>query len=366
MPNNLKIGVVGTGVVGCGVLKAWVTRGYEVVGFDVNFQTIDRLRLEGYEVYHMQEFAKRCEADLLFVCISTPQSDDGSIYLDYLLSGIDILGPWIDQRVKLGQYPMIVMRSTMLPNLSKNKVIPALEETSGQVAGESFGYAHLPEILRETDALEDSLNIWQVVIGELDRYTGDTLEEMFTPILGSRKEKLLTRVPVSVAEASKIIMNTYNATIISYFNMMGELLTSLEIDAQMAIDLSIRMGEGSLNSWYGTLAGMPYGGKCLPKDVAALLAMARQVKEHGVDVPMFQLEATQKLNDHMLELSDSGHAPAPIKAGFRRLSAADMASRTVELYDAYHAIKTAKETAGNPNFGVSFTKKKVDWSIAAD
>ncbi len=339
MAQNLKIGVIGTGVVGGGVLKAWASRGYDIVGFDVDLQTIERLNSEGYTLFHMSEMAEKCDADLLFMCISTPQSDDGSIFLDYLMSGVEIVGRWINQRANGGHYPMVVVRSTMLPNLSRSTVIPALEESSGQIAGETFGYAHLPEILRETDALEDSLNIWQVVIGEFDGRTGDVLESMFAPILGENKDKLLSRVPVSVAEASKILMNTFNATIISYYNMMGQLLEALDIDSQAAIDLSIRMGEGSLNSWYGSLAGMPYGGKCLPKDVAALLAMADATKEAGLDKPMYQLQATQAINDYMLDLAEAGNAPTPIKAGFRRLSADGMMKRTIEMYDAYHAIQ---------------------------
>jgi UDP-glucose 6-dehydrogenase len=195
--------------------------------------------------------------------------------------------------------------------------------------------------LRETDAFHDSLNLWQVVIGELDKRTGDVLEEMFTPVLGVDKDKLLSRVPVSVAEAAKVLLNSFNATIISYYNMMGLLLNTLDIDAQAAIDLSVRMGEGSLNSWYGTRTGMPYGGKCLPKDVAALLAMARAAQENGLDVPMHQLQATQDINDAMLQLANQGKAPAPIKAGFRRLSADGMRKRTIELYEAYHSMNSA-------------------------
>jgi nucleotide sugar dehydrogenase len=349
-----KIGVVGTGVVGSGILKAWVTRGYNVVGYDVNHETIELLNIEGYTVQHLNKF-HHSDADVIFICISTPQSDDGSIFLDYLLNGIEVVGDWIEKRVQAGHYPMIVMRSTMLPNLSRNLIIPALNEASACIAGQDFGYAHLPEILRETDAFHDSLNLWQVVIGELDKRTGDVLEEMFTPVLGVDKDKLLSRVPVSVAEAAKVLLNSFNATIISYYNMMGLLLNTLDIDAQAAIDLSVRMGEGSLNSWYGTRTGMPYGGKCLPKDVAALLAMARAAQENGLDVPMHQLQATQDINDAMLQLANQGKAPAPIKAGFRRLSADGMRKRTIELYDAYHSMNNTSV----PTEAVTQEAKKV-------
>ena len=340
--NKPKVAVIGTGVVGSGVLKTWVTRGYEVTGFDVNHQTIERLNIEGYDVQHMNQF-HTCDAEVLFICISTPQSEDGSIFLDYLMTGIDIIGSWIKSRARSNHYPMIVMRSTMLPNLSQDIILPAFHKASDCIAGKDFGYAHLPEILRETDAFSDSLNIWQVVIGELDKRTGDVLENMFTPVLGANKQELLSRVPVNVAEAAKIIMNTYNATIISYYNMMGQLLQTLGIDAQLAIDLSVRMGEGSLNSWYGTLAGMPYGGKCLPKDVAALLAMAQDLNESILPTYMHQLQATQQVNDEMLLLADKGKVPKPIKSGFRRLSADGMRIHTIELYNRLYTINQSKE-----------------------
>src|SRR5262245_56183001 len=98
-----KLGVVGTGVVGSGILKAWVTRGYDFVGYDVNHETIERLNLEGYTVHHLNKF-HQSDVDIVLICISTPQSDDGSIFLDYLMNGIDVVGDWIDTRVQAGHY----------------------------------------------------------------------------------------------------------------------------------------------------------------------------------------------------------------------------------------------------------------------
>ncbi len=332
MQDEIKLAIVGSGVVGQGILYAWIGRGYQVDAYDVNPATIEKLRNAGVNAYDMGEFGE-CDADLIFICISTPRSEeDGSIYLEYMRDGLNKIGPWITKRVKNGNYPMIVMRSTMLPTLSREEIIPHLEEMSGLTAGQEFGYAHLPEILRETDALDDSENIWQVVIGKLDDQTALTLKRMFEKELGSDAEKLISIVPVEVAEAAKVIVNTLNATVISYFNMMGSFLRELQIDGQQAIDLAVRMGEASLNCWYGTASGFPYGGKCLPKDVAALLAMARA---RNYSLP--QLHATQLVNDHLTERAELGEVPKPVIGGFRRASAKTLRQSSLAAYDNYQA-----------------------------
>lgn len=330
MQDQIKLAIVGTGVVGQGILHAWINRGYRVAGYDVNPTTVQKLRDAGVNAYDMSEF-QECDADMIFICISTPRSEeDGSIYLEYMRDGLNKIGPWIEQRVKAGNYPMIVMRSTMLPTLSREEIIPHLEEMSNLTAGKDFGYAHLPEILRETDALDDSENIWQVVIGKLDDKTALTLKQMFEQELGEASPKLISIVPVEVAEAAKVIVNTLNATVISYFNMMGSFLRELQIDGQQAIDLAVRMGEASLNCWYGTASGFPYGGKCLPKDVAALLAMA-QARNYSLP----QLHATQLVNAHLEAQAELGEVPQPIIGGFRRASAKVLRQSSLAAFDGY-------------------------------
>ncbi len=344
MQGEIKLAIVGTGVVGQGILYAWIKRGYQVAGYDVNPNTIQKLRDNGVDAYDMSEF-QQCDADMIFVCISTPRSEvDGSIYLEYMYDGLSKIGNWINHRAKTGNYPMIVMRSTMLPTLSRNGIIPHLEEMSGLTAGQDFGYAHLPEILRETDALDDSENVWQVVIGKLDDTTALTLKQMFEQELGDASEKLISIVPVEVAEAAKVIVNTLNATIISYFNMMGDFLRELQIDGQKAIDLAVRMGEASLNCWYGTASGYPYGGKCLPKDVAALLAMAN---ERGYNLA--QLHATQLINMHLEQRAERGEAPQPIIGGFRRASAKALREGSLAAYDGYQSYRLEHSLDSDPS-----------------
>lgn len=341
MKSEIELAVVGTGVVGQGILHAWRDRGYRISGYDVNDVTIATLRTDGFQVDHMSNFANST-ADMLFVAIATPQSEiDGSIFLDYLRAGLALIGPWLKQRVSLGHYPMVVMRSTMLPKLSEREILPLLEKHSGLKSGVDFGYAHMPEILRETDANHDESNIWQVVIGALDKRTGETLAEMLGPELGAERDHLMSIVPLDVAEASKIIVNTYNATIISYFNQMGHLLSEMGIDGQHAIDLALRMGEGGLNRWYGTASGFPYGGKCLPKDVASTLALARQ---EGINMP--QLAATRAVNDMMIEFANAGKVPQPIKGGFRRMSASRLRTQALASHQQYQeALNKKAKTA---------------------
>lgn len=362
MQTAINLAVVGSGVVGGGVLHTWHHRGYNIVGYDVNPTTIDNLRSKGLACKPMDDFIN-CQVDMVFICISTPQSEiDGSVYLDYMRAGLKTMGPWLMKRVAQSHYPMVVMRSTMLPRLSQHEIIPQLEANSGMKAGVDFGYAFMPEILRETHANQDEANIWQIVIGALDSQTGNTLAEMLGNVFGEDKHKLINIVPLDVAEESKIIANTYNATIISYFNQMGLWLKEMDIDGQQAIDLAMRMCEGSLNPWYGTASGYPYGGKCLPKDVAAVLAMARQ---QNMDMP--QLEATRKVNDIMVQLAENNLVPQPVKGGFRRMSARMLRRQVLSVYELYQILTASPHvhSPSPPSYKSSYSLKRV-WGYVWD
>jgi nucleotide sugar dehydrogenase len=334
--HRVRIAIVGTGVVGTGVMEAWRFRGYPVTGYDVNPDLIKRHQDNGLDVRHIEELINS-DANLLFVCVNTPQAEDGAVNLKYLNSALESVGRWIKSKPE-GYYPMVVQRSTTLPTLSKTHIIPVLERFSGLVCGEGFGYAHLPEILRETEALTDSLQIWHVVIGEYDGKTADMLEEMYgEPVLGSYKDVLLSRVPVEVAEAAKYIFNVHNATRISFYNSMALFLQSLGIDAQASIDLSVCMGEGTLNPLYGTKVVFPYGGMCLPKDTAALLHLAA---EFNKTLPV--LAAAAEVNRTVLDLVESGQVPPPVKEGFRRFTAAEMRDASIGT-----ALRLKKEREKN-------------------
>lgn len=320
-----SVALVGTGAVGSAYVEAYVQLGVPIIGYDVNEERIARLQTRGLPVLHMSQF-QDSEAEIILVCVGTPQGENGAIFTEYILSAIKTIGEWIPKRVAHGIYPVVAIRSTMFPGLTLSTMLPALEEASGLVAGTDFGLAHVPETLRETDALTDALNPWIIVIGEYDKRGSQILQEFFLTVmsLGENEPAPIKVSTVQAAEAAKFILNTRNATIISFYNMWALMLASMGITPQEAIDLSVFMGETPLNSWYGTVVGAAYGGACLPKEVAAFLHMADRLQ-----VNASLLEGVHSINEQLKQMAAEGKAmPTTIK-GYRRQAAQQLLNAAI-------------------------------------
>lgn len=332
-----NIAIAGTGAVGEAILTVYKKFGFPVKGYDVNEERIQRLQAEGLPVHHMSEF-EHSQADIVFVCVGTPQGENGAMHTEYILSALDTIGRWIPSRHAQGRYPVIAIRSTMFPGLCQSTMLPALESASGMAAGTHFGFQHVPEQLRESDREKDAEFPWSIVIGGYDAQGTDILLKFFKAVLTHTGN---TEVPIRVtsvfnAEAAKFIMNVRNATRISLTNTWGLMLNQMGESAQEAIDLSVILGEET-NVWYGTVAGAPYGGACLPKEVAMAIYMGKQL---GVDVSL--LEGVQHVNQTMLDRAAAGEAMRVVIHGYRRKNAKDL------LEGAIRAAQELAESSAPP------------------
>ncbi len=315
----LKIALVGLGAVGLPYLQAYTELGFDVVGFDISQDRLDKAHSLQLRAYHIDEFASS-EVDIVFVCVGTPQGKNGGIHLAYIQSALTTVGNWLPNRVAQGKYPMVVIRSTMFPGMTEERLIPMLENVSGLRAGRDFGVGNVPETLRETSALADAKSAWFYGIGEYDARTADEMVNFFKQLIPLElQDRLIRRVPLAVAEAAKFIMNTRNASIISFHNMWWLLLSAINVPAQEAIDLSILMGEYPNNPLYGSVVAGPYGGACLPKEVDAMIWFSMML---GVDNS--QLVGTRTINTHMEVLAELGRIPAATIDGYRRSRADEL------------------------------------------
>lgn len=177
-------------------------------------------------------------------------------------------------------YHLVTIRSTVLPPLTRRKVIPLLEEGSGLKPGEDFGVCNNPEFLRRATALQDFLNPSRIVIGELDRKSGDLLETLYSPF-GCR----ILRTDLDTAEVVKYVSNAFLASKISFFNETYLICEKLGVDPEFvseAVSLDPRIGS------YGIQGGRPFEGSCLPKDLEAFTTF---VNELGMNPHMFDATA---------------------------------------------------------------------------
>jgi UDPglucose 6-dehydrogenase len=176
-----------------------------------------------------------------------------------------------------------------------------LEEASGRRLGPGFALASNPEFLRARSADEDFLHPWMTVIASRSRRTQERLVALLAPFGG----ELQRFDEPAVAELVKCSHNLFNAAKISFWNELWLVARRLEVDIDVVSRTVARSAEGSFNVLYGTAAGSPYDGACLPKDAKGFLGFA-----DGIGVPMPLLEAVEAVNEHVRTVT--GRAPGTL------------------------------------------------------
>jgi UDPglucose 6-dehydrogenase len=227
------------------------------------------------------------ETDVLFIAVDTPQNGDGSANLSNVAAIARDTGRSLSG-APLRKYPLLVVNKSTVPVGSGDYVSmlvqEGLEEGEGDEAREaSFLVASNPEFLREGSACYDSFFPDRIVVGANSREAMDTLRALYEPIIEqSFPTELDPRPKVAVpfvttdlasAEMIKYASNAFLATKVSFINEISNLCELVGADVSevaYGIGLDGRIGARFLS------AGIGWGGSCLPKDVAALRAVARE------------------------------------------------------------------------------------------
>ena len=279
----MKISIIGAGVVGQATGIGLQRYGHDIAFYDNDQHRLETITQQGYRV------AKSLEAisnfDVHMICTNTPLLND-RLDLAPLESATTELAAALTGQDK---YPILVIRSTVLPFTTKTRIVPLLQQHCSLKLGEDYGLSYNPEFLRQAHALDDFLKPPIVVIGEFDQRAGDILAKLYEPFNSPQ-----IRTSLENAEAIKCFSNAYNSMKVSFFNLLflaaqkGNLNHEVIEQAMVKASLGIR-----LPSYY-TSSGRPFSGGCLPKDLAALIAF---IKEQGVDPKL--LEAVAEINETM-------------------------------------------------------------------
>jgi UDPglucose 6-dehydrogenase len=139
------------------------------------------------------------------------------------------------------------------------------------------------------------------VIASRDPQTVERLRALLSPFGGDMR----TFTNPAEAEFVKCAHNIFNAAKISFWNELWLVARRLEVDIDVVSRTVARSAEGSFNVLYGTAAGSPYDGACLPKDAKGFLGFA-----DGIGVPMPLLEAVEAVNEHVRTVT--GRAPGTL------------------------------------------------------
>jgi UDPglucose 6-dehydrogenase len=323
LAESFGVGVVGTGYVGLVTGTCLSHLGHKVVCIDRDEGRISALKAARMPFYEpgLEELVSRSlqqqrllfadpaslvrlvgEAEVIFIAVDTPQGEDGSADLSNVADVARGIG-WALARSEAPrrECPLVVVNKSTVPTGSGDYVSMLVREGLEEAgSGEaSFLVASNPEFLREGSAIYDSLFPDRIVVGSESREALDTLRAIYKPIIEqSFATELDPRPKVAVpfvttdlasAEMIKYASNAFLATKVSFINEVANLCELVGADVKevaYGIGLDERIGARFLS------AGIGWGGSCLPKDVAALRAVAKEY-----DYEPVLLEATVAVNE---------------------------------------------------------------------
>jgi GDP-mannose 6-dehydrogenase len=173
----------------------------------------------------------------------------------------------------------VVMRSTVPPRTAEDRFIPLLERAAHRQCGDGLFYYSNPEFLREGTSVKDFRAPPFTLIGAKPGDDASLLRELYLQIAAP-----FFVTSLCVAESVKYVSNLYHAVKLAFANEVGTILAANGIDAREVFDLFCRDRTLNISSAY-LRPGFAFGGSCLPKDVRAFLANARDVQ---IDVPFLR------------------------------------------------------------------------------
>jgi GDP-mannose 6-dehydrogenase len=289
----MRVSVFGLGYVGSVSAANFAADGHEVVGVDVHQEKVrainegrspivepglGELLAEGAASGRLRATTSTEEAvrdtDVSLICVGTPSRKNGSLDLSYLVRVAEQIGSALKNKP---DYHVVVVRSTVLPGTTHDKVIPALEASSGKKYGEGFGVAVNPEFLREGTALKDFRQPPLTLVGH--NHAADAAP---TKALYDHIDAPLFSTSIRVAEMMKYTSNTWHAVKVVFANEIGNLCKRVGIDSHEVMEIFCQDDKLNLSPYY-LKPGFAFGGSCLPKDVRALQYRAKEV---DLEMPM--------------------------------------------------------------------------------
>ena len=280
-----RYSVAGLGKLGASMAAAIASRGFDVIGVDVNHRAVDLLngghapvqetnlkettaanreRLRA-TISHRQAVLN---SDVTFVVVPTPSDERGAFSLQYAAWAFREIGRGLGEK---DGYHNVVLTSTVLPGSTRYGLLPILERESEKVCGRDFGLCYSPAFVALGSVIHDFLNPDFTLVGEFDERAGSQLEACYAEIMVNNPP--CRRMSLENAELTKIAVNTFVTTKITFANMLAELCERIpggDVDVVTdALGLDQRIGRKYLTGALG------YGGPCFPRDNVALGFVAR-------------------------------------------------------------------------------------------
>lgn len=310
MKNEFTVGVLGLGHVGLPTAVGFAQLGWPVLGWDDSKEKSDLIR-DGVAPFYepgLQELLNSSttsrrfvvaenvreiiiKSDILFVCVGTPQNEDGSADL----SQIEKVAQDIARYAETDK--LVVEKSTTPVSTAKS-----LKETLDRYKNSNINIdvAVNPEFLREGTGIKDFFNPDRIVIGVETEKSRQTLQHLYKPLVEKLKNfvddtnnEVFVVTDLNTAELIKHASNSFLAMKISFINTVSDICDQIGADVVKVahgMGMDPRIGPSFLN------AGIGFGGYCLPKDINAFSKIGEDL---GVDMSIFRSVST--INDKRYE-----------------------------------------------------------------
>ena len=286
-----KIAIIGTGYVGLASAVGFAQLGHDVVGIDIDESKVQKLTsgkspifekdiekflsksLKKKNITFSTDYKKISKAKFVFLCLPTPQLDDGSADTSYILESSKLLSK------HLGDSATLVIKSTVPVNTWQ-----AVKQVLNR---KDVAIVSNPEFLREGTALEDFFKPDRIVVGcEVEKKAKEVAN------LYKAKNAKVVFTDNTSAEIIKYASNSFLAIKLSFVNEIAAYAESTDANALEvlhAMGLDKRIGKEFLKP------GPGWGGMCFPKDVSALKESAR---EKNVPIPLLDAALESNLKAH--------------------------------------------------------------------
>jgi UDPglucose 6-dehydrogenase len=292
-----EISVLGTGYLGAVHAACLAAAGHQVVGVDVDPErvaTLSRGRAPFHEprlqdlladgiasgrLRFTTDYAQAADCDVHFLCVGTPQLEGGAADLRFIWAAVRELMPHLRR-------PCLVVGKSTVPVGTAARLARVIQ--SQAPAAEQVRIAWNPEFLREGHAVEDTFEPDRLVLGVCDEESHLLLREIYAPMVPRRTP--IVRTTLETAELSKVSANVMLAARLSLVNVLAEVCETVNADVGDLIEVlghDHRIGREFLRP------GLGFGGGCLPKDLRAFSARAREL---GVVEPTRLLSEVDAVN----------------------------------------------------------------------
>ncbi len=371
------VGIIGMGYVGMATAAAFAHYGLHVIGFDVDAARREALRKGTAPIYEeglaplirrairsrrllladsLEDLVAR--SPVVFLCIQTPSTGDGSIDLSFLAQAALDVGTAIH---RLGKWRLVVVKSTVVPGTAGGMVTEVIQKSGSLRPGVDFSVASNPEFLAEGTMVRDALRPARIVIGVPDARSERSLRGLYQKFPAP-----LVTLPVAAAELVKYASNAMLALRVSYSNEMARIAQRAGVDIDpvlAAVGSDPRIGPLFLR------AGPGYGGSCFTKDVRALASWGR---DHGVETPILTatLDGNELQAHHVVDLTEealeglSGKRIALLGLSFKPGTSDTRDSRAYPILDGL-LRRGASVVLFDPHAMESFRKGLTEGSIRA-